>query len=346
VKIHRTTPVDVSHIASAGLKATVLLAASIGLNVLVAPGRPVVMIGRDGNKREIHTENSVKASYVISALKWVMGNADNEPTLELIEAIVKMTRIDRSLERELREITGVGYPERTGGADPVPMTAYRVDAPPAKPKVIVDQTKDEPEPVHVVRREPTLGRAQFLDKARTRQWAWESEYSMRVEWSDGTVEYQCVDCGQRFATPTLAGQHGGTKHADRHPVDPKYAGLPTFDRKRAEGKAFVLVVETGERLAMPPYLKQFKGPNVKTKAKTVAEIDAELRQQEIVEPEHSRWEQVRDEKLGELSDSAKLAMIVAIIGSGDLEAENERLRARVEELEGSLRALKELLGGI
>ena len=51
----------------------------------------------------------------------------------------------------------------------------------------------------------------------------------------------------------------------------------------------------------------------------------------------------------QLSATERLRLIAVIAGGdrvADLEAENQQLRSRVDELEGNLRALKELLGGL
>lgn len=246
VKVTRPMVLDVTGIADHGMRAAALFAGSMGWNVRQPkPGGQVTITARDGTVLSLPSNTSVRRSFMASQIRQIMTHteAHKEPTLELIEQIIRMVKLNRENERELREATGVGYPPKKKLPEPSPIPSFRNDAPkngapktivppppemveplvrpqvkpeaitppkpePLVPKVPVPAPPTPPpgyvhkpvdnEPPTIIKREPFVGKFSRTNTSPT---------SNIVTFSDGTVKYECVICGELFKDPRGIGGH-------------------------------------------------------------------------------------------------------------------------------------------
>jgi hypothetical protein len=98
--------VDVSSMKDSGMQAIVLLARSLGWNVMHKLGQPVVLTSREGVSRRIPTNTSVRASLFQTLLSSVMLHSTAEPSLELMEKIIRAVKPNPDQARRLRLAVG------------------------------------------------------------------------------------------------------------------------------------------------------------------------------------------------------------------------------------------------
>lgn len=225
INVTRMMVLDVTGIADQGLRAVALYAGSMGWNVRQkGPGKEVVLVARDGTTIALPPNTSVRRHFIASQLRQVVTHTEThrKPTLELIEAILRVVKVSRENEREIREITNVGYPPRKKLPEPTPIDSFRIDAPKnGQPKTVVPPPPEmlepaEPEPAPmpvpatpppgyrpagpptIVTREPFVGK---FSRANT------ENPSNKITFSDGSVKYECVICGEMFGDPRAIGGH-------------------------------------------------------------------------------------------------------------------------------------------
>lgn len=96
-------PIDVTDIRDAGMRALVILAASLGWNVTKKHNQPVVITARDGFQKRLPTSTSVRMSVYQTALSSIiLYSTDAKATPELIDTITKETKLDHDHARRMR----------------------------------------------------------------------------------------------------------------------------------------------------------------------------------------------------------------------------------------------------
>ena len=102
------TPVDVGGVRDPGVASLVLLAASLGWNVLKKHNTPVVLTSRDGTQKRLPTDSSCKLSVFQTALSTIMVHTQPGvmPTIELMDAIIAKTKPSVDHQRRLRLAVG------------------------------------------------------------------------------------------------------------------------------------------------------------------------------------------------------------------------------------------------
>ena len=329
MKVTKSTPVEVSGIRDPGMRALVVLAASLGWNVHQRINSPVVLTSRDGTQLRIPTNTSIRISVFQSRLSGILLHAEEpEPTPELIEAIIKSEKVDRDHARRLRLAIGVTPEEHKARLatetakskrEPEPLTQRLTIE---SPEVWVDTIEEAimlpeewrepatPSEVVEVSREPTIGRKSG-DKL------YESTASLTVTYSDGSVRYECVTCGKQFEQKRALGGHR-TWHMARGDVP-----RGTRDIGQAE------VIGRDPDYVAPRRVQVREEPTIEERFEEVAQI---------MEPSGAE---------------DKLEAIRLILGDpglqariDELETENNDLRLRVEQTESNLKALRDLLEGL
>ena len=101
-------PLDVGGVRDPGVASLMLLAASLGWNVLRKQHQPVKLSARNGTQKRLATDSSCKLSVFQTTLSTIMVHteADIVPTVELMDAIIAETKVDREHARRLRLAVG------------------------------------------------------------------------------------------------------------------------------------------------------------------------------------------------------------------------------------------------
>lgn len=256
IEVRQVTPVDVSGVRDPGMRALVLLAASLGWNVIQKINNPVALVARDGTQRRLPTNTSIRMSVFQAALSTIMVHTeDREATSELIDAIVRDTKIDRDHERRLRLAIGETPEkhrqrlanEKAAEQKRVPdeHLTQQIDVPESEQifspafrgeESVEDEALVSFEPPHdgqphgaLMSREPY--RAHHTVSGSKSQ-LYESDSSYERVWQDGFKDYECQVCGRIFKSPKAAGSHRQT-HYKAGEIDA--AGRPAWKRSIERG---------------------------------------------------------------------------------------------------------------
>lgn len=232
ISVIQITPVDVSMMRDPGMRALMLLAVSLGWNAIHKPNSPVTITARDGTQRRLPTNTSIRMSVFQAVLSTIMVHTDDrEATPELIDAIVRETKIDRDHERRLRLAIGESVQdhrdrlaneraaERKREPDEhltqhieVPTedqrTHYYGDGcqPPHEEVVSFEPPYDGNSHGALMSREPFIARYGTNAGSRT-VGQYTSDSSLERVWEDGYKDYECPLCGRIFGSPKGAGSH-------------------------------------------------------------------------------------------------------------------------------------------
>lgn len=349
MNVTATAPIDIGGILDEACQAAVLLASSLGWKVIRKLNKPVILTAPDGTRIAIPTNTSVQFNVYRHWINSIYTHReDAEPTVELIDSISKRVK----LSPPHRKVMYDGIAKLTG--EPAAAAAPEPDAATEEP---LDTAGT---PATIVERKPLIARGVLWGPGKQHQTAWESDYVDTRLWSNGKSDYVCRWCNQSFTTAQLAGQHGARVHPDKATVPDRELGAKTSigERMRAAGKMFVIDRETGERLYDLEPLEpkpDLALPKASPEIEPAPDDEAVPMTKEEWEPFANAIGVVQDtivehppKVFADLADAEqKLAMIAGIVGwDPELAAENERLRARVAELEGALTALRDLIGGI
>ena len=105
--INHITPVDVTGVRDPGMQSLIMLATSLGWNVMQKHNQPAVITARDGMQKRLPTNTSIRMSVFQTALSSIMAHTyDVEPTIELIDEIIKITKPSQDHARRLRLAVG------------------------------------------------------------------------------------------------------------------------------------------------------------------------------------------------------------------------------------------------
>jgi hypothetical protein len=347
-------PVDVSAVKDDGMKALILLAVSLGWNTMHKPNQPVVITSREGIQRRIPTGTSTRASYFQSNLSAIILNSALEPTIELMDAIIKSIKPSADLAMRLRLAVGESpqqHRERLASMEPEPEELL---LPPlgTHGTIVGDELiwEEPPEP-HVrpsrQHRGSLVGPADggdhgAMSEQRThlaksslhqnkdgtwRAKVYESNTADERLWEDGYVDFVCKVCGLAFATSRGVGSHkqmhivAGEAEADG-PMNPKQWQMVSEEALWEE-----------RRQPSVPYGKRSK---IEPEPVEVAPTD-----QEVVDAEHL-IQVIKDLLFPEVERRATELMGVV----DRLNLENEDLRIKYAKVSGDLKALRELIGGM
>lgn len=215
ISVFKMTPVDVSMMRDPGMRAIVLLAVSLGWNALHKPNSPVFITARDGTQRRLPTNTSVRMSVFQAALSTIMVHTDDrEATPELIDEIVRETKIDRDHERRLRLAIGESAEDHRKrlanqrAAEQKREPEEHLTQRPAMPQEVRAETVftpyDEQDHGRLISRAPFV--AHFASNKYSSM-IYQSDSSLERVWEDGYKDYECPVCGKVFGSPRGAGSH-------------------------------------------------------------------------------------------------------------------------------------------
>ena len=238
-QIFQPIPVDTTGVRDAGIASVVLLAVSLGWNFTKRVNGPLLIIARDGMTRRLPTDTSVRMSVFQSALSSVMVHTDPdvEPTIELIDRIIEITKPSKDHERRLRLAVGETVAqhrkriaaieaEPQGSREPQPLTT-RVGTEWVEEAIAetvpLTGHLEEPEgqlldaiatgfpPAdggdHGALIEIRPFMAQHQGRAEGFVDMYESDTSNERVWEDGYIDYECKVCGRAFKNPKAVGGH-------------------------------------------------------------------------------------------------------------------------------------------
>jgi len=219
-------PIDVSAVRDKGMASLVVLAASLGWNVMHKNNQPVVITARDGIQDRIPTNTSIRASVFQTTLSKIIAHAgkDHKPTIDLIDDIIKRHKPSVDQARLLRLAVGETpqqHRDRVAAhespavekREPEPHLTQKpslasllpeLGDPPMRPATVVttnDLAPPEKEPlVSIVSEKPY--------QAHGKEGAtYTSGATIEKLWSDGSRSYACNVCGAAFSTPKGVGAH-------------------------------------------------------------------------------------------------------------------------------------------
>lgn len=221
--VTQPTPVDLAGVRDTGMQAIIMLAVSLGWNVNLRINQPAMITSRTGHQRRIPTNTSIKMSVFQQHLTAILvyTDDDHEPTIDLIDAIIKRVKPSQEHARRLRLAVGETpqmHRERLADAGPAhdkrepdEHLTQQIEVPegPTGPPVI----SETPEPVesqvevrHIVSREPYYAHYSSMKGGKTSK-TYVSDSSFRRVWSDGVIDFECMVCGKAFTTPRGVGGH-------------------------------------------------------------------------------------------------------------------------------------------
>jgi hypothetical protein len=217
-------PINLTGVRDEAVQALILLAASLGWNVLMKRGQPAVLIAHDGMQKRIPTDTSIRMSVFQTALSTIMVHSgDQEPTLALIDEIIKMTKPSKDHQRRLRLAVGETpseHRERVANAErsapDVPKGEHltqRIEMPVEEDTSALREglvappagAADGGDHGEIVSREPF--HAHYSGHTGYGAMTYQSEVSLERVWADGYRDYECTFCGKAFKTPRSVGGH-------------------------------------------------------------------------------------------------------------------------------------------
>jgi len=94
---------DVSMVRDPGMQALIILARSLGWNMMHKNQQPVVITARNGTQKRIPTNTSIRISVFQTTLaSIILHSEDTVPTIELVDAIIRLTKLDHDHARRMR----------------------------------------------------------------------------------------------------------------------------------------------------------------------------------------------------------------------------------------------------
>lgn len=201
IRVTTIKPVDVHDVQDQGCKAIILLAASLGWSAAKSPGPMHLVSPDDGMLVRVPTNTSIRMSLWRSCLNSVLRHSTSHvPTLELVEAIAKATKMSKSHLSRMSSLVANGAPPETE-----PSIELGVEPPP--PEVAVDLEAAELEPAkkeaYVVRLGAKVGGgARNYVSPNVEVWTW----------ADGTQSLHCKFCGLQFSTAVGVANHASQRH--------------------------------------------------------------------------------------------------------------------------------------
>jgi len=320
--INNLTPVDVSDVRDSGMRALILLAASLGWNVVQKLNNPVLLIARDGTQRRVPTNTSIRMSVFQSVLSGIITHSEVQPSADLVEQIIDSAKLDRDHARRLRHAIdetpeeheqhlAAAAAEPQGPREPQPVT-QRIEVPDLEwvEPSLVEHHRTEPTndpPPFDGRHHGKLSQVGPFMAAKTgpsagggSAYRYESEALLQRNWEDGYVDYLCKVCRDFVvASPRAIGTHR------------------SMHIRAGEAVATVQKYRSARKVVASPKLV--------AKGKPVPAFEA-------AEP---------------LIDQIIALVSPALIVERDkLAAENEQLRAENKKLADNLKALKDLVSGL
>lgn len=349
--VTKMMPIDVSVVKDSGMQSLIILAHSLGWNVMQKHNTPVVITARDGVQKRLPTNTSIRMGVFQSALSTIMAHSiDKVPTIELVDAIIAEVKPSVDHARRMRLAVGESPAEHRArvaaheaeakdSREPQPLTtrisipegawastieeAIGIDGiewgdPPEETPVAdgaAHAAADGNEHGTIISEKPYMAHHHATREGVVR--TYQSDTSNERVWSDGFVDYTCQHCGVPYTTPKGVGSHRQVHvRAGELPKD----APPAWQRTDVKG------VETGWT---PTTKRSDKG---------------KARKPELERPE--------------VSDATTLDLIRQIVASDLVEErdalrqQNEILALEVERLGNENKklatdweALKELLGG-
>jgi len=323
VLVHSPVLIDVSFIEDPGMRAVVVLAASLEWNVVVKQSRPVTLISRDGFKHVIPTETSIKFNVFRNRVNATITHSlTAQPTLELMEHLIKQFKLGPSHARVFRAAVGEGVMDDVVSVDdpdeglPEPELGADVElVPEPGPAPALDRDEEATTPVvepFSERVEPTLSTTKGGDQYESP--IMETVIRQLVKDGDDQITYRCIICGLEFETKRGVGGHYG-----RHVAAGEAEGTSKM-KKPVVNK-------------IPDYVPTEVHAPKGTEA-------AELRRLRTILSEVQRavgMDQIKD---------AERRVMVAQRKQAEAEAARDVANARAERLAGDLRSLRELIGGL
>jgi hypothetical protein len=226
-------PVELTGVRDSGVAALMLLAASMGWNILQKQHQPAKLTARDGTQRRLATDSSCKMSVFQTTLSTIMVHSDYGDihpvaTIELIDRIIAETKVDREHARRLRLAVGetpAEHRQRIANDKAAEqrrepeehLTQHIADAwldAPVNSTSIIDEEGelqtyvpfDGEEHGMLVSRQPFQGHYSGGGD-HEKAYYYESVTSFERIWEDGYIDYECQVCGMVKRTPRAVASH-------------------------------------------------------------------------------------------------------------------------------------------
>jgi len=340
-------PIDVASVRDPGMASLVLLAASMGWNVLQKPRNPVVITSRGGTQKRLPSDTSIRMSVFQTSLSTILAYSAAEDmkagTPDLIDAIVAITKPSHEHRRRLYLAVGEdtkAHRDRVnnheegpkGPREPQPLTT-RIEVPEmpepepelaARAATLMDNEMYRQGPADGDDHGMLVDVVEFFPTRHTGkevQLRYLSDSSYQRIWEDDFVDYVCIVCGQPKTTSKGMGPHRQA-HFRKGDIE---RGPSPWERPKVaialpEPQEPILEWETPEGLEEPA-------------ARAVEEEEPPVRQDP--EPHISV---PPDPEASVLAEIRALVMPDTMEYVAKLEKENQELRLRLAEVEGEFDA--------
>lgn len=354
--------IDVSGVRDPNMQALILLARSLGWNVMQKVNQPVVITAPSGFQRRIPTNTSIRMSVFQTHLSAITLHSSLEASLELIEEIIKSVKPSREHQARLRLAVGQTVQEHRRALEQAEAAEQRRNEEhlTQTPEIVWETPPELPNEQTVV---PTEGEAAdggvhgeivdqhpFLASVNTTKHTnrvYESVTSFERIWTDGYIDFACMFCGKAYSTPKGVGSHyqihtkTGEAPSDNQGTRIKETSRPATDEEQT------WIKERNRRLGWG---------RQESRATAVRKAVAEM---EEAEPKAQSPGIAPEDAPAPMSDADRIELILAILlpdatkqieslldENDDLTEALQAVKAERDKLKQDLQALRDIIAGI
>ena len=361
VPVTKMELIDVSGVRDPNMQALILLARSLDWNVMQKVNQPVVITSRSGIQRRIPTNTSIRMSVFQTHLSAIVLHSSLEPTIELMNEIIKSVKPDREHQNRLRLAVGQTLQEHRRAVDhdtaaeqlrepdehltQTPEITWEEPPPPSALTILTDPAPPADGNDHgvIMTQHPFLA---SVNTSKHSNHVYESETSIERVWEDGYIDFACTYCGQAKNTPKGVGSHFQV-HTKAGVVPPGHQGsLIKSTGRAATPEEREWIVERNKRLG---WGKHESRATAVRKAVEATEPEPEPQSSGIA----------AEDAPAPMSDADRIELILAILlpdatkqiemlmdENTDLSERLQAVKAERDKLKTDLKALRDILGGI
>lgn len=339
-------PYDTSEVRDRGMKALVLLASSLGWNVLHKSNQALRLTARNGVQINVPDNTSVKASVFQAMLSKIMTySTEQTPTIELVDRIIAITKPNQDQENRLRMALGESPQQHRQRMNNDRPAEPRSDAPLVQFLEIPDfEVVEEPPPVEAptqpVGSEPmaTVLVDKLIVKTQPRMSKRGTTHSPRPHplaierhWSDGSVDFKCKFCS--YHSDNIVSFNG---HGRLHPLATRPGELNNEQKRSMRERELAAEIKAAIEADVA-----IVEPEPEPEPEPDPEGENATRLQALHDPAWEMVRQIQQIVSPEIEEAYKLLED----DFENLRTENINLRAELKRLTEEWDALQDLING-